>query len=158
MSLPSYNVSVITAVGKAQQGFAAPKFIMGGKGGSGGTTYTVDKKGTSYTYALWRSEKYKIGENFKITRIKVPLGIAIAANMTIIPVVYFDDEASNAVGTTINSTNYSDSEKMIYLSSDNFSQGLVGQKNFYIEFQVSGSALCPISFPIKIEVEILEKA
>lgn len=157
MALPSYNVSIITAVGKSQQGFAFPKFIMGGKGGSGGTTYQLFKQGTSYVFSLFRSEKYKIGQPFKIVSIKIPLSTAVAANMTVIPVLYFDDEASSSVGTTINNTNYTNSEKLILLTPDNFGSNVAGDKNFYLELQMTGSALLAITFPIVIEIEILEK-
>jgi len=153
MALPSYNTSVITAVGKVQQGIPFPKFVMGGKGGSGGTQFKLFKQGTPYTFANLRSQLYKIGKQFKITSIRIPLSTAIAANMTIIPVVYFDDSASSSTGTTINSTNYPNSEKAIYLTPDNFAFALTGKKNFFLELQITGSALVGVIFPIIIEIE-----
>jgi hypothetical protein len=141
-------------VGKSQQGVAFPKFIMGGKGGSGGTTYQLFKKGTTYTFALWRSSKFKIGRPFKINQIKLPLSAALATNMAIIPVVHFDDENTNTIGNTINATNYPNSDKIIFLTPDNFSQGLSGKKNFFLELQYTGSALLGAVFPISFEIEI----
>jgi hypothetical protein len=156
MSIPVYNTSIITAVGKVQQGVAMPKFVMGGKGGAGATSYKLFKKDTSYVFSLWRSQKYKIGKAFKINEIRIPLSASLGANMTIIPVVYFDDEASNSIGTTINSTNYPNSDKMIFLTPDNFAMGLSGKKNFYLELQFTGSALIGVVFPITIEAELAD--
>lgn len=155
MSLPIYSNSIITAVGKALQGVAFPKFVIGGQGGPGGTSYELHKASTSYNFALFRSKKYLIGQRFKITEIRIPLSIALAANMTIIPVIHFDDEASSSPGTTIDSNNYPDSDKMIFLAPDNFSQGTIGQKNFYLELQFTGSALLGVNLPISIEYEII---
>lgn len=157
MAIPVYNTSIITAVGKAQQGFAFPKFIMGGKGGSGGTTYQLFKQGTSYNFGIWRSEKFKIGQPFKINKIIIPLSAAVAANKTIIPVIQFDDELTSSVANTVNNTTYPNSDKVIYLTSDNFAQALSGDKNFYLELQFTGSALIGVTFPILFEVELIEK-
>jgi len=156
MAIPSYNTSIITAVGKVQQGIALPQFVIGGKGGSGGTSFKLFKKDTAYTFSLWRSQKYKIGRPFKINEIRIPLSAALATNMTIIPVVYFDDEATNSIGTTINSTNYPDSDKMIFLTPDNFAQALSGKKNFYLELQFTGSALIGVVMPITIDAELTD--
>lgn len=156
MSIPTYNTSVITAVGKSQQGLAFPKFIMGGKGGPGGTTYQLFKKSDTYSFAILRSEKKLVGRPFKINEIKFLLSVAMAANMSIVPVIRFDDENSFAVGATINSTNYPNSDKYIFLTPDNFSQALSGDKNFYLELQFTGSALVGVGFPISVEAELLE--
>lgn len=157
MSIPVYTTSVITAVQKTQQNFPFPQFIMGGKGGSAGTTYQLFKKGTTYSFSLWRSGKFLIGQPFQVKRIAIPLSAAIAANMSIIPVIQFDDEASSTVGTAINPTNYPNGEQAIILTPDNFASGVIGQKNFYLELQHNGTALLGVTFPIDIEVEILDR-
>lgn len=158
MALPSYNTSIITAVLKAQQGLALPKFVMGGKGGAAGATYQLQKKDTTYAFALWESEKYRIGQPFKIISIKIPLALAVAANMVITPVLKIDDDATTVAGTIINNTNYTNSEKLIFLTPDNFGGNVTGDKNFYLQLQHSGSALLPVTFPIEVKVELLEKA
>lgn len=157
MSIPVYNTSVITAVAKAQQGLAFPAFIMGGQGGAGGTTYGLYKKSTAYTFALWRSQLFKIGQPFKLVEMRIPLSAPVAANMTIIPVLYFDDGNSSSIGATINSTNYPDSERSIVLTPDNFAHATSGKKNFFLELQFTGSALIGAIFPISIELETLDE-
>lgn len=156
MALPSYNSSLITAVVRAQQGLSFPVFVAGGRGGASGTTYALEKKGTSYTYALWRSKVYSIGGPFEVRAIKFGLTAAVASNMTITPVISLDDDSSVVSSTVINSTNYANSELFIQLAPDNFGGNVKGEKNFYLEFRFSGSALVGIMLPIMIDIETEE--
>src|SRR3990167_1778961 len=104
MSLPVQNASLISAIAKSQQNFTLPSFIIGGRNAS---TYKLMKITTSYSFAVWRSEVYRIGKPFDIVRIILPVFPVIATNMTIIPVLYFDNATLVSTGATINSTNYS---------------------------------------------------
>jgi hypothetical protein len=76
--------------------------------------------------------------------------------MTIIPVLYFDNEDTNSVGTTINNTNYTNSEKLITLRPENFNGSVHGTGNFFLELQFSGSALVAVELPISIDIDIDE--
>jgi hypothetical protein len=153
MALPSYNPSIITAIAHIQEGISSPKFVIGGKGGSGATTFTMQKKGTSYTFAVWRSRPFVIGKPFLVQGISFKLAKAIAANMTITPVLGFDNGSNVVEGTVINSTNYTASQRHITLYPDNFANNVRGTKDVYLELRFSGSALVPIAPPIKIEIE-----
>lgn len=128
---------------------------MGGKGGSGGTTYQLFSKATTYSFNLWRSQLFTIGSPFRVNVVAVKFSFAsvIAANMTITPVLGFDDGSNIVSGTVINSTNYPNSEDAIIMTADNFGFNVHGINNFYLEFRFSGSALATIVLPIDIEVE-----
>lgn len=110
----------------------------------------IDKLGTSYGVNVWRSEMFRIGRNFKITGLHIPLSKAVAANMTLIPKFYIDDESSNKAVKTINNTNYAASER--YISNENLQ--IQGKQNFILELRWSGSALLPVALPIFIDTEI----
>ena len=155
MALPSYNASLITAVAQIQQGASFPKFIIGGQGGSGGTTYQLMKKGTSYGFHLFRGPVHSFDGKFRVTRISLRFGATMASNMSIIPVLYFDNESSSQVGTTLNSTNYP-SQTFVVLNESNFSNNCEGQNNVFLELQVTGSVLFPIELPIEMEVEVYD--
>lgn len=153
MSLPAYNTSVITAVARAQLGISAPKFLIGGKGGSGGTTYSINKKTNSYTFSLWRSKVFVIDADFNIKAIYLTLTGEVGAYHTITPVIGLDDGATIVEGTIINNTNYVNSERYIVLTQSNFTGNIHGEKNFYLELRFSGAALIGVSLPIRVEIE-----
>ena len=149
MALPSYSASAITAVARAQQNMTLPQFVFGGRNSS---AYRIEKITTSYSFAVWRSEKYLIGVPFDVMRISFSVYPALAANMTIIPVLHFDNATSSSTGTTINSTNYS-GKTHIELRTANFSQAVRGKNDFFLELQFSGSALAVVGLPISIDLE-----
>lgn len=154
MSLPTYNPSVITSVLGIEQNLAFPRFVMGGVGGGAEDTYSLFKKSTTYSFNVWRSPVYNIGEEFDVLKIQFAVIPEMTTNMSIIPVLYFDNEDSNSVGTTINSTNYAGSEKLIKLTAKNFGNAVHGSNNFFLELQFTGSALAVVELPILIEVEV----
>lgn len=156
MALPTYNPSVITSVLGIQQNLAFPRFVIGAVGGASGTTYHLEKKATAYSFNVWRSPVYNIGHDFDVLSIKFAVMPEIGANMSIIPVLYFDNEDSSSVGTTINSTNYPNSEKLVKLGSKNFNNDVHGRNNFFLELQFTGSALVAVELPITIELEVEE--
>lgn len=151
--LPVYTPSIITAVKKVLQNLPVPQFIMAGYNAS---TYKLFKKSTSYVFNLWRSPVYQIGQNFDILAIRIPIHPDMTTNMSIIPVLYFDNEDSNSVGTTLNSTNYPNSDRLIYLTPKNFSNTVHGRNNFFLELQFIGSALSVVELPITIDLEVQE--
>lgn len=142
---------LVSVIKNVQQGSAFPKFVIGG---TDGTNYNLDKNGTTYQTSVWRSEKFNIGETFRVRKISLRLGSAVAANMTITPTLYFDGGTSSQAGTVINSTNYPGSEKYITMTNANFSNGVEGKNNFFLELSFSGTALATVLLPIEIEIEI----
>jgi hypothetical protein len=151
MSLPTYASSIITAVTRAQQNVGFPQFVIGGQNA---TTYKLFKKGTTYGFTVFRTGVFQIGKNFDILQIKFPVIPNMAANMSIIPVLYFDNQATNSVGTTINATNYPNSEKLIILTAKNFANAVHGKNNFFLEFQITGTVLTVVGLPINISLEV----
>jgi hypothetical protein len=156
MALPSYSSSVITAVSAVQQNLPFPTFIMGGRNAS---TYKLFKKSTTYVFNNWRSPVYQIGKNFDVMEITLPISPDLTTNMSIIPVLYFDNEDSNSVGATINLTNYpvdlaGNGQRLIKLTSKNFANTTHGKNNFFLELQFQGSALAVVGLPVNIEIEI----
>lgn len=151
LNLPSYPVSIITAIARVQQGLAFPKFIMGGKDEN--DNFMLFKKGTSYTFSLARSDVYKIGEPFKVKTIRIPLSQPLATNEVIVPVLWFDSESNASVGTLINTTNYATGKQVIILTEDNFRNKVAGNHSFFLELRFTGSALIGATFPISVEVE-----
>ena len=132
------------------QALIAPKQFLGW---SDGTNMGVDLPNTTYGVSTYRSEMYRIGMPFKITKIRIPLAQAVGANMTLIPTIYVDDESSNTALTTINNTNYPNSERNIrYLQPE-----IYGKHNFMLELAWSGSSLLSLELPIEIEIETIDE-
>jgi len=161
MALPTYASSLITAVSKVTQVLPFPQYIIGGQNAS---TYKLFKKSTTYVFNNWRSPVYQIGKNFDVMEITLPISPDLTTNMSIIPVLYFDNEDSNSVGATINLTNYpvdlaGNGQRLIKLTSKNFgtaTNSTHGKNNFFLELQFQGSALVTVGLPISIELEVEE--
>lgn len=135
---------------EGNQGFLAPKPFLGW---SDGTNMGIDLPNTTYGVSTFRSETFRIGVPFKVTKVRIPLAQAVGANMTLIPTVYVDDESSSTALTTINNTNYSNSERnIIYMQPE-----IYGRHNLMLELAWSGTALLTVGLPIEIEVEILKE-
>lgn len=139
---------IVTALKNVQQSsFAYPKYVVGWRDS---TAFGLDKQSTTYGTSIFRSQMFNIGKRFKITNIRIPLAVAVAANMTITPKVFLDDYSSSSTTglTVINNTNYANSERTIIYTPD-----ISGKNNFCLELRWTGTALLPILFPILIEVE-----
>lgn len=122
--------------------------------GWGGTGIQgIDGQISDYSNApsVWQSQTYKIGQPFKITKIRIPLAQAMAANMIITPKVYVDESSSGTALTTINNTAYP-SKKNIVIRPQN----LTGDHSFILELRWTGSALCTVGLPITIEYEVID--
>ena len=126
-------------------------------GATDGTNKHLDKRSTTYQTSVFRSRTFEIGRPFTVDRIRIPIVQAITANMTITPKLFFDNETDSQVGTVINNTNYSNSEKFIILGHENFENKTSGSNSFFLEFVISGTALSTISLPIEIELIVDDK-
>lgn len=146
--LPTYNPSIASAVAHIEQGMAFPTFVFGGQGT--GSTYKLFKVSTTYGFHVFRTEVYTVGTPFDVIEIQFPVYPGITGSMEIVPKLYFDNEITSSVGTTINTTNYPDEDNMIYLTSKNFSNGAHGNYNFFLEFQITGADLAVVGLPIFI--------
>ena len=159
-AVASASVTAVTFADSTALGFYVPIVGWTEAGeGSTGVSHGLDKQGTSYSAApsVWWSQVYRIGQPFKIKKIRVPLVQAVAASMTLIPKIYTDD----GVGTTftlqtVNSTNYPNSDRNIVFRSDSASAAITGKHNFWLELRWSGAALLTVNLPITIEYEVYD--
>lgn len=123
--------------------------------GDNGVDTTIDVPSATYSngpQVFW-SQTYRIGQPFKITKIRIPLAQAVAANMTVTPKIYTDDGAGTTYTlTTINNTNFPNSERNIIIRPTN----ATCQHDFWLELRWTGSALCTVGLPITIEYELLD--
>ena len=112
----------------------------------------LEKISTNYGDAnVWQSSLFRIGRKFNITKIKMPLAQAVAANMTLVVKAVTGDGATIMTLGTINITNYPNSETEI----DFYPKGEF-RNNFYLQLEWSGSALLTVGLPITIELNINE--
>lgn len=106
--------------------------------------------------SVWWSQIYKVGQPFKITKIRIPLAQAVAANMIVTPKIYTDDEAGTTYTlTAINNTN-DPGQLNILRRSGSAGEVITGQHNFWLELRWTGSARCVVNLPIIIEYELLD--
>lgn len=125
--------------------------------GSTGASHGLDKQGTAYNNApsvLWGSV-IRMGQNFKITEVHIPLAQAVGVNMIVTPKIYTDDGINSVTMTAINNTN--DSGKVsVVRRSGSAGETITGQNNFWLELKSTGSALLTASLPIIIRGETYE--
>lgn len=160
--IASTTVSALTMNGGQEfyANMASDLPLIGWTGSDGhGVSYPVTTN-TAYgsSNTMWWSQLQKIGRPFKITKIRIPLAQAVAANMTVTPIVYTDDGAGQTYTTSntrglavINNTNFS-GKTAINLRPEN----LTGNHNFWLELKWTGTALCVVSLPIVIEYEVYD--
>ena len=146
---------VVTALKNVvQNNKTYPNLVIGA---TDGTHTNLDKRSTTYSSVVFRSQPYEIGTPFDVKLIRIPLAQAVAANMTITPKLYFDCETANSTGTVINNTNYPNSEKFVLLGPENFSGNVSGSNSFFLELTLSGTALAVVGLPIEITLEVDDK-
>lgn len=121
--------------------------IIGWTDGSG---KGLDSISTTYGTNVWRSQVFRVGVPFIVKEVYIPLAQAVAANMTLIPKIFVDEESSSTALKTINNTNFADSERNVA-----FKQDVYGKHNFFLELRWTGTALLTVSLPITIILETL---
>jgi hypothetical protein len=147
---------MVTAIKHVQQASnVTPQMVVGwGDDSAKG----LDKRASSGTYdSIIRFPFVNIGQKFKIEKIKIPVGKAVATNMTITPKIYVDD---NVDGTSpdhtlavINDTNYSGKRNIVY---KNPKMKVNPEHNFMLELNFAGTVELPVLFPISIDLDILD--
>lgn len=128
-------------------------------GWAGDGQFGIDKQLTTYgtTASVWWSSLFRIGQKFKITKIRIPLAQTMAANMIVTPTIYVDDGVTSYVGgvknglSVMNNTNYPGAANIVMRP-----ENLTGNHNFWIELRWTGSVLCTVGLPIAIEYELLD--
>lgn len=148
----AYTVTSLLLADNYDFGFWTP--IVGrSNGSSGGSNNALDAKTGNYDGArqVWWSQVYRIGQPFLIKRIRIPLAQAVAANMTITPTIYFDDNTRTQALTVINNTNFPNSQT----SANIRVSGARGDHNFWLELIWTGSSLLTVGLPIIIEYDLI---
>jgi hypothetical protein len=142
------------AIGRIKQNMGFPQFVIGGQGGLNQDQFALFKKSNTYGFALWRTKLYKIGMPFEVMQITIPIVSDFVAGFSIIPKLYFDDGSRSVAGTIINLNNYANTNKLVTLTGKNFGNQVHGESNFFLEFQIVGSALSVIGLPIEIQLDV----
>ena len=150
------STAIVTALGlikNADFNVFTPVIARSNSSGTSASAHRTDiqSENNSNANSVFWSQVYRIGQPFKIKKIRIPLAQAMAANMTIVPKIYFDDGVDTKTLTTINNTNYP-SKKNIVIRPEN----AVGDHNFWLELVWSGTVRCTVNLPITIEFELID--
>lgn len=109
---------------------------------------------TRHDTAIYKSNTFRIGEPFKITKIRVNLAGGIQASTNIEPVIYTDDETNTYTLNTINQGTDGTTTRSVVRRPTN----ATGQHNFYFHLKWrkandGSGVLCSVAFPIVIDGE-----
>jgi len=108
--------------------------------------------GASNCNATWWSQVFRIGQRYKITKIRIPLAEPLTAGTTIVPKIYTDDGFGTAYAlTSLTSANFGTTKRNIVFHPVN----LTGESNFWFELSWSASYPLAIGLPITIEYELV---
>lgn len=146
---------ICTALKYVQQGSSTQKLVIGSGDDS---AKQLDKYSTTGTYdSIWRSKIISVGSRFTIDKIRIPLGAALAANMSLVAKIYYDDGSATKTLSTINTTNYTaNARKIIFTQQDILDSSITPQNNFYLELSWAGTVKLPVLFPIEISIDIIQ--
>lgn len=147
----TYTATAVAAVEQRDFGMET-HWWMGWKDGAATQDFGVDRIGNTGTgrLSVWRSLIYALPAPFRINKLSIPLGAAVAANMTLVPTIFVDDLSTSEAQTTINNTNYAASERRIVQYPT-----IHGKHNFCLQLRWTGTAVLPVNLPIVIEGETL---
>lgn len=108
--------------------------------------------GGGISNAVWWSLLYRIGQRFKITKIRIPLTEPLNGNESIVPKIYTDDGFGTTYTlTTITSSNFGIKARTIIIHPQN----LTGESNFWMELDWGGFYPLVPGLPITIEYELI---
>lgn len=159
--MASPGATQITAVTiDATQNYAGVRpYLVGFSTGQSGTannslasrSFTSDTGYSNSPSVMWFPVQ-RIGQPFKITKIRIPLATVVASGMTVIPKIYTDDGVGLTYTLqTINNTNYP-GKKNIVIRPENLS----GDHNFWLELRWTGNVSTTVGLPITIEFETID--
>lgn len=142
-----------TALKYVQQGSSKQQLVIGS-----GTSalFNLDKFSTSGTYdSIWRSDMIQVGADFQIDQLRIPLGAALAANMSLTVKIFYDDGSANKALTVITTSNFTAGTRKILFNQQEISDSdITPENNFFIELTWAGTVNLPVIFPIEILVNI----
>lgn len=118
---------------------------------SGNSNFSSPVYGSNTVF--WQSQQFNIGQRFKITKVRIPLGQAIASGMVIQPTIYLDEDNLGQSLSAINFSNYPNGETNVVIRPNS----VTGNHSFYLELRWEGTTtLAVVSLPITIEYELLD--
>lgn len=128
---------------------------IGGSGTSNNGVDCVDGN-FSLNYSLasqrWQSQIYKLGQSFKIEKIRIPMASGVTSSTIITPKIYTDDgNGTTYTLTTINSTNFPNKKNVVIRP-----EACTGASNFWLELNWSGTGFSAVGLPISIEYELFD--
>ena len=127
--------------------------VAWGTGGNGTSKNGIDiPSGYGNSTNIWWSQLYRIGQPFKIKRIRIPTCQYLTSAMTLTLTIYFDSGNDSTDGTTINSTLFGTTTQMINIRPSN----LAANNDFFLELKWSGTSLLVVALPITVEYELLD--
>ena len=149
------NTQVVTCLRHFEQASGSdsslddPLLIVGWGDNTGANGFGLDKKSNnSANAAEIRFLYYKVGRPFRIDEVVIPLGEAITTNHTLVVTVYYDDGSTTEALTTINSTNFTASERRVRLRPADTNRG---NDNFTIGLKWTGTRQLAVTLPIIIK-------
>lgn len=102
--------------------------------------------------SIWWSQLYKIGQPFKITKIRIPFTETLRLDSTITPKIWIDSGVSSTTLTPINATSWNSAAQSVVIRPQN----LVGDNDFWLELAWTLSDSVAVALPITIEYELLD--
>jgi hypothetical protein len=152
------NVTALRQVGTLRYGLQEVTSLIGYgvRLGSRNGLVVADPSINSGTYAnapsAWWSQTYRIGQPFKITKIRIPLANKLTANLGVTPTIYTDSGEKVTALTAITSANFGTTNQAIVIRPEN----LTGYNDFFLELAWTGSELLVVGLPITIEYELID--
>lgn len=108
--------------------------------------------------SVWISQTFRIGQNFKITKLSIPLVAPnnfnmAAASLDITPTITVDGGQTEVAFPVINTTNYLATTKRVVIQPT----GLTGQYEFSLKLRwYGGTVVLSVGLPITIEYELID--
>lgn len=108
--------------------------------------------GSSNMNATWWSQVFRIGQRFKITKIRIPLTEGLTSLTQITPKIYTDDGFGTSFTlTAMTSTAFGTTQRTIVYRPEN----VTGESNFWLELDWGSEYQMAVGLPITIEYEII---
>lgn len=148
---PTANTTGVTALSFTEAlNFNQQGIIFGHDGNRIATTFQALLDSTSQP--IWWSQTYRIGQRFKVTKIKIPTTKSSSVpTKQIVPTLYFDDSATTKVLMTLDYDTTRPSKTFVIRP-----ENAVGENNFWLELRWTGTGTWTVGLPITIEYELID--
>lgn len=120
-------------------------------GGNYGFDTASDDCSNTYGQPYFVSQMYRIGQPFKVTKIRIPFANPVASGAVITPNIYMDGIQTKYTLQTINFTNYPNAKSVTFRP-----ESMTGEHNFILQLTWSGTTKLAVSLPITIEYELID--